>query len=65
MATSILRLPTVLARCGISRSMLYLLMSKEQFPKPISLGARAVGWNSDDIDHWIAERIENSKASRS
>ncbi len=33
-------------------------MTKGSFPKPISLGARAVGWLESDIDGWIAARIE-------
>ncbi|MBT4159970.1 MAG: AlpA family phage regulatory protein, partial [Gammaproteobacteria bacterium] len=43
MATTILRLPTVKARTGLSRSSIYLKISQNQFPKSISLGARAVG----------------------
>jgi len=58
----IIRLRPVLSRTGLSRSMAYDLMAKDLFPKPISLGARAVGWLESEIDTWIAERV---KASRS
>lgn len=61
MATCILRLPTVMARCGLSRSSIYLRIQRGEFPKPISLGVRAVGWDSEAIDQWISERIKNSK----
>jgi len=44
MATSILRLPTVKDRTGLSRSTIYLRISQGKFPKPVSLGGRAVGW---------------------
>ena len=44
MATVILRLPDVKVRTGLSRSTLYLRISQGRFPKPISLGGRAVGW---------------------
>lgn len=57
----ILRLRPVLSRTGLSRSMAYDLMAKEQFPKPISLGARAVGWLESEIDAWIDQRIKASR----
>ena len=61
MATIILRLPTVKARTGLSRSTIYLRMSQGSFPKPISLGDRAIGWLENEIDEWIVERIEQSR----
>lgn len=57
----ILRLPTVKIRTGLSRSSIYLRMSKGEFPAPISLGGRSVGWLEQDIDEWIVERIEQSR----
>ncbi|RDH80800.1 MAG: AlpA family transcriptional regulator [endosymbiont of Galathealinum brachiosum] len=57
----ILRLPAVKERTGLSRSTIYLMMSKKQFPLPISLGDRAVGWLEEDINHWIEQRIGNSR----
>jgi predicted DNA-binding transcriptional regulator AlpA len=44
MANSILRLPGVIARVGLSRSAIYLALSKAEFPRPVQLGARSVGW---------------------
>ena len=43
MATAILRLPTVKERTGLSRSSIYLRIAENRFPKPVSLGGRAVG----------------------
>ncbi|VAW66627.1 hypothetical protein MNBD_GAMMA08-912 [hydrothermal vent metagenome] len=57
----ILRLPAVINRTGISRSTIYLMMSKKQFPLPISLGDRAVGWLEDEINSWLENRIEASR----
>ena len=61
MATSILRLPAVKARTGLARSTIYLRMAEGHFPKPISLGSRAVGWIEADIDEWLHQRIEASR----
>jgi prophage regulatory protein len=49
----ILRLPEVLRRCGISRSTAYDWMSKGEFPQPVRLGARMVGWRESDIAAWL------------
>jgi prophage regulatory protein len=56
-ALTILRRKQVEARTGLSRSTIYLRIARGEFPAPVSLGARAVGWNSDDVQKWIAERI--------
>ena len=57
MATSILRLPVVKSRTGLSRSTIYLRIKEGTFPSPVSLGARAVGWPSTDIDALNNARI--------
>lgn len=61
MATTILRLPEVKARTGLSRSTIYLRISQDSFPKPISLGARAVGWVDKEIQDWLDNQIEESR----
>lgn len=53
---SILRLPDVKQRTGLSRSSIYNAINAGVFPRHVSLGARAVGWLSNDIDEWIASR---------
>ncbi|MDR3411824.1 MAG: AlpA family phage regulatory protein, partial [Formivibrio sp.] len=44
MSRRILRLPNVLDRTGLSRSTVYQRVSEGRFPRPVSLGDRAVGW---------------------
>lgn len=61
MVTSILRLPAVKARTGLSRSTIYLRVSEGTFPTPVSLGGRAVGWVEDEIQTWLAGRIAASR----
>jgi len=35
-----------------------------RFPKPVSLGGRAVGWVEAEIDDWLNQQIEaNRKAA--
>ncbi len=61
MATFILRLPAVKARTGLSRSTVYLRIAENKFPKPVSLGGRAVGWIEEEINKWLEEQIANSR----
>lgn len=61
MATAILRLPAVKARTGLSRSTIYLRMSEGFFPKPVSLGGRAIGWVECEINDWLNKQIEDSR----
>jgi prophage regulatory protein len=57
MADSILRLPAVKTRTGLSRSTIYLRVSQGRFPRPVSLGGRAVGWVEAEIQEWLQQRI--------
>lgn len=56
-----LRLAEVRNRIPYSRSTIYQLIAQGKFPKPINLGARAVAWLENDIDDWIAGRIDSSR----
>lgn len=57
MASTILRLPAVKAESGYSRSLIYLRISQGLWPKPVSLGARAIGWPADEVAAMNAARI--------
>lgn len=58
---NIMRLPAVMARTGLSRSTIYLRISKGCFPRPISLGGRAVGWIDTEVNEWLAQQIKASR----
>lgn len=53
----ILRRPEVQARIPLSTSEIYRRIDNKTFPKPIPLGARAVGWLESDIDAWIEQQV--------
>ena len=57
----ILRRREVEARTGFARSTIYLKVSQGEFPKPIKLGARAVGWLEGEIEEWLDEKVERSR----
>jgi len=58
MLPSILKLEEVKKLTRISRSGIYLKISKGVFPAPISLGGRAIGWLEPELEAWINDRIE-------
>jgi prophage regulatory protein len=49
---------------AISRSTLYELMAKGQFPKPVSLGPRNVAWLEDEVTAWQDARIAQRDGSK-
>ena len=63
MSNKIIRLPAVKEKTGLSRSSIYLRMTKNDFPKSISLGDRAIGWLESDIEQWLDDKIAASKSA--
>jgi prophage regulatory protein len=51
----ILRLPAVRQRIPLSVATIYRRIAAGQFPKPVPLGARAVGWRESEINALIAK----------
>jgi prophage regulatory protein len=62
---TIIRLAEVLRRTGFSRSTIYILIAKKEFPPQVPLGARSVGWVEEEVDAWIAHRANMRPASES
>ncbi|TCT19482.1 helix-turn-helix transcriptional regulator [Thiobaca trueperi] len=64
MTRTILRLPAVLRERGRSRSAHYLDIQEGLFTHPVSIGARAVGWPSDEVAALNAARIAGKTAEQ-
>lgn len=58
---TILRRKEVEARTGLKRSTIYEIMSSGNFPKPIKLGARMVGWLESEVEAWLSEQVRKSR----
>ncbi|GAA3898233.1 AlpA family transcriptional regulator [Gibbsiella dentisursi] len=54
-----IRLPEVLYTTGLSRSSVYEMISRKQFPAQISLGGKNVAWLASEVEQWMDERIAN------
>lgn len=59
---AILRLRDVRQRVRLSRSTIYVLAARGEFPAPVKLGVRASGWLESEIAAWIAQRIKAARA---
>lgn len=58
----ILRRREVEQAVALSRSTIYRLMDKGDFPKPVKLTAHAVGWRASDIFQWLESRSQDDAA---
>ena len=53
----ILRLSEVERLTGFKRTHLYNMMHAGRFPEARRIGLRAVGWDSFEVEQWIADRL--------
>jgi prophage regulatory protein len=61
----ILRSKAVIAKTAIPRSTRALWIAQGNFPRPIKLGARAVGWAEESVEDFLRQRLEASRKSSS
>lgn len=57
MVQTLLRLPSVKAETGASRSTIYLRIQQGLWPKPVKLGPRSVAWPASEVAALNAARI--------
>ena len=53
----IIRLKTVLARTGLSRTTLYRKMGEGTFPRQVKISVHGAGWRESTINRWIADPV--------
>jgi prophage regulatory protein len=51
-----LRRPAVEEITGLSRTTIYALMARGDFPRPVKLTGKAVAWPESAIAEWLASR---------
>ena len=50
--------PEVNARVPYSRAHLYRLEDQGEFPKRKRIGANRIAWVRDEVEQWLADRVE-------
>jgi prophage regulatory protein len=53
----IMRRDEVERKTGFKRAYIYSLMKEGKFPQAKRIGLRAVGWDSLEIEQWVAHRL--------
>lgn len=51
----IIRIKTVLARTGLSRTTLYRKMAEGTFPAQVKISIHGAGWHESAVNCWIAD----------
>jgi prophage regulatory protein len=61
---SVMKMKEMTGVVGLSRSYIYALQAKGDFPSPIRLvkGGRATGYLRSEIDDWLKSRIDASRS---
>jgi prophage regulatory protein len=54
----IIRLKTVLARTGFSRSTIYRKIAEGTFPAQFKISINGTGWHESEISRWIADPVK-------
>jgi len=57
-----MRLPEVKSVTGLSRSHIYDLISRGEFPRQYKLGGRASGWLESEVSDWVCLQIAISSS---
>jgi prophage regulatory protein len=53
----LLRSPEVERRTGLSKASIYNLIRKGEFPKPVKISERAIGWVEEEIERYVEGKI--------
>jgi len=60
----IIRLKTVLARTGLSRSTLYRKIAEGTFPGQVRISIHGAGWYESAVSSWIADPVGYGRIQR-
>lgn len=55
-ANHVLRRKDLKPATGLHPSTIYKMIASGEFPPPVKLGLKAVGWLKSDVDAWLARR---------
>ena len=61
---SVMKMKEMVGVVGLSRSYIYALQARGEFPRPIRLvkGGRATGYLRAEIDDWLKGRIDATRS---
>ena len=56
-----IRLPELMQIVGLGKTTIYARIKMGEFPRPVKIGGRAVGWVESEIIQWASDRIARSR----
>ncbi|MDH3001777.1 AlpA family transcriptional regulator [Pasteurella multocida] len=56
-----INLDEVINRTSLKKTAIYSQIQKGLFPRPINLGINRTAWLESEIDHWIANKIQQNR----
>ena len=57
----LLRMKQVAHNSGLSRSKIYDMIAKGEFPAPVKFGERLSLWPESEVNQWITNLVNKSK----
>ena len=60
----LLRMKQVCERTGVSRAGIYRLLETDDFPRPVRITERSIGFPEEEIEEWITQRMETHRVER-
>lgn len=58
---TLIRLPEVIKRTGVSRTTIYRLINKNSFPSPIKISEKTIAFVESEVNDWIEKLITTSR----
>ncbi|AXF14798.1 helix-turn-helix transcriptional regulator [Paraburkholderia caledonica] len=55
--TKIIRIATVIERTGLSKTFIYKMIRRGEFPPSVRIAPRYAGWVESEVNSWLNERI--------
>ena len=59
-----LRLPQVIDRTGYRKTAIFERIQQGDFPQPVKLGPRAIGWLDTEVEEWMRVRLRIRDAQK-
>jgi len=56
-STKFLRLPSVIDKVGLSRSQIYKLIQRGDFPEPVKIGPKISVWIEEKLEVWMDAQV--------
>ncbi|CAM3511465.1 helix-turn-helix transcriptional regulator [Bordetella flabilis] len=60
----IYRISELVKIVGVSKTTIYELIARGDFPSPVGLTGKAVGWRASEIERWVGTRAVVLKGVR-